>query len=47
MINIRTQVIDSWINQLNGKLVILSLLFGAVVGCAPRATQPIDLTTPS
>src|SRR5688500_18273324 len=47
--NIRTQVSDSWIFQLGVRLVILSLLFGGVVGCAPRGTrgaQPVALTTP-
>lgn len=43
MMSIRTQVRDSWTNQLGARLVILSLLFGGVVGCAPQATQPVDL----
>ena len=29
------------------RLVLLSLLLGWVVGCAPQATQPVDLTTPT
>lgn len=44
---IRTQVRDSWTDQLCLRLVLLSLLFGGVVGCVPQATQPIDLTTPT
>ena len=47
MISIRTQVRDSWTSQLGLRLVLLSLLFGGVVGCAPRATQPLDLATPT
>jgi len=44
--SIRTQVRDSWTSQLSTRLLILSLLFGAVVGCAPRATQPVEPITP-
>ena len=47
MMSIRTQVRDSWIKQLSGRLVILSLLLGVAAGCAPRATQPVDLPTPT
>ena len=45
MMRIRTQSEDSKINPLSGKLVLLSLLFSLLVGCAPRATQPVDLAT--
>ena len=45
--NIRTQVRDSWTSQLGVRAVLLSMLFGGVVGCAPQATQPVDLTTPT
>ena len=44
--NRRTQVRDSWTSKLGVGLVLLSLLFGGVVGCAPQATQPVNLTTP-
>jgi hypothetical protein len=44
--SIRTQVRDSWTSQVVVRLVILSLLFGAVVGCAPAGTQPVDPTAP-
>jgi hypothetical protein len=47
MMNIRTQSRNSWTGQLGVKLVIRSLLVGIVVGCAPQATQPVDLTTPT
>jgi len=45
--NIRTQVRDSWIKQFSARLVILSLLFGGVVGCAPVGTQPVVQATPT
>ena len=49
--SIRTQVRNSWIGQLTDplgvRLVIFSMVFGAVVGCAPQATQPAALTTPT
>lgn len=44
--SIRTQSKDSKIRQLSTRLVILSLLFSALVGCAPRATQHVDPITP-
>ena len=47
MMSIRTQVRNSSINQLGLRLVLLSLLLTGVIGCAPRATQPVDLTTPT
>jgi len=47
LMSIRTQVRASWTDPLGLRLVLLSLLFGGVVGCAPRATQPVDLTTPT
>jgi hypothetical protein len=50
MMSIRTQVRDSWIGQLTDqlgvRLVLVSLLFGGV-GCAPLATQPVELATPT
>lgn len=47
MMNTRTQVRDSWKSQLGQRLVLVSLLFGGVVGCAPQATQPVDQATPT
>ena len=45
MMNIRTQVRDSWTRQLGVRLILLSLLFAVAAGCAPAATQPVDGTT--
>lgn len=45
--NIRTQVRDSWIKQFSARLVVLSLVFGGVVGCAPAGTQPVVQATPT
>ena len=42
MMDIRTQVRDSWTRQLGVRLVLLSLLFAVAAGCAPAATQPVD-----
>jgi hypothetical protein len=47
VMSIRTQVRDLSTSQLGVRLVLLSLLFGGVAGCAPQATQPVDLTTPT
>ena len=44
--SVRTRVRDSWTSQLGVRLVILSLLVGMMVGCAPAATQPVDPITP-
>ncbi len=41
----RTQVRDLWTSQLSVRLVLLSLLFGGVAGCAAAGTQPTDPTT--
>ena len=43
MMRIRTQVRDSWTRQLSTRLLILSLLFGGVAGCA-RAATPLSPT---
>jgi hypothetical protein len=46
----RTQVSDSSTSKLGLRAVILSLLFGALIGCAPRGTQPtpqVEATLPS
>jgi hypothetical protein len=43
----KTQTRDSWTRQFGISLVILSLLFGGVAGCAPAATQAVDPTTPA
>ena len=45
--SIRTQVRDSWTNQLGARLVLLSLLFAVVAGCAPATTQPVNQATPT
>ena len=45
--SIRTQVRNSWTSQISVRLVLLSLVFGGVVGCAPRGTQPVALPTPT
>lgn len=42
----RTQMRDSGTRQFGPSLVILSLLFGGVVGCAPAATQPVEAAAP-
>jgi len=47
MMSIRTQVRDSWIKQFSARLVVLSLVFGGVVGCAPATTQPVNQATPT
>ena len=47
MMSIRTQVRNSWTSQLCLRLVLLSLVFGVVVGCAPQGTQPVALPTPT
>jgi hypothetical protein len=41
----RTQTRDSWTVPFDVSLVILSLLFGGIAGCAPAATQPVEPTT--
>jgi hypothetical protein len=41
----KTQTRDSWTRQFGVSLVILSLIFGGIVGCAPAATQPVEPTT--
>ena len=41
----RTQVRDSWTSPFVLRVVLLSLLFGGVAGCAPAAPQPVDPTT--
>ena len=41
--SIRTQVRDSW----SVRLVLPSLLFAVVVGCAPSSTQPAEPPTPA
>jgi hypothetical protein len=45
VMNKRTQIRDSRIGQLGVRLVILSLLFSGVAGCATAGTQPVDPTT--
>jgi len=47
MMSIRTRVRDSWTNQFGARLVILSLLFAVVAGCAPATTQPVHQATPT
>jgi hypothetical protein len=43
----RTQVRNSRLSYLGTSLVVLSLLFGGVAGCAQMGTQPVDLATPT
>ena len=43
--NTKTQVRGPWMSQSGVRLVILSLLFGGVAGCATAGTQPVDPTT--
>jgi len=45
MMSIRTQVRNSWTGQLGVRLVLLSLLFAVVAGCAPATTQPVNQAT--
>ena len=45
--SIRTQVRNAWIGQLCLRLVLVSLLFAVVAGCAPAATQPVNQATPT
>lgn len=39
-----TQMKHSWM-RLGGRLAVLSLLFGWLIGCAPAGTQPVELPT--
>jgi len=41
------QVKYLWTRQLGTKLVVLSMLFGGVAGCAQVGTPPVDLATPT
>ena len=44
--NIKMQVEHLWIRQPGARLVILSLLFGGMAGCAQVATPPVTQATP-
>lgn len=45
MMNSRSQMRISWTKWLGAKLVVLSMLFGGLTGCASIGAQPVDLAT--
>jgi hypothetical protein len=47
LMTIGIQVKYLWTRRLGVRLVLLSLFFGGVAGCAPMGTSPVDLATPT
>ena len=45
--NASIQVKYLWTRRLGARLVLLSLFFGGVAGCAPAGTPPVALATPA